>query len=228
MLFLLLACTDERGPRDPSDVVELDGYVYAGPTDPDVQLTGGTLTFTPEGAEPIAAEQPFVDDYPGYWRADVPASVPYSLRIVGNTGYPAVWRGTAPAADGSWFSGALFGADTDQVDTFLAGLELPTTITPAPLGEGEFAHVWGYPWVAEGWDCALVSVNGEPAICYLQDPTTGYTSRVDAGPFTYFVSLNLLPGEVVVDSGIGGAETYMAEGGDMVFAFWFSATGEGI
>lgn len=227
MILLLLACTDERGPRDPSDPVEFDGYVFAGPTDQETQLTGGTVVFTPDGGEPVEAEQPYVDDYPGYWRADLPAGVPYSLRIVGNTGYPAVWRGTAPQADGSWFSGALFGADTDQVDTFLDSLDLPVTVSVQPLGEGAFAHLWGYPWDAEGWDCALVTVNGVRPLCYLQDPTTGFTSRVDSGPLSYFVALNLPPGAVVVDSGLGGQETYVAEGGDMVYAFWFTTGGEG-
>ncbi len=225
--MFLLACTDERGPRDPSDVVEYDGYLFAGPTDQEVQLTGGSVVFTPDEGEAVEAEQPFVDDYPGYWRASLPPSAPFALRIVGNTGYPAVWRGVSPGADGSWFSGALFGGDTEQVDAFLGALDLPATITVAPLNEGAYAHVWGYPWVAAGWDCALVTVNGARPLCYLQDPETGFVSRVDSGAFTYFVGLNVPPGAVVVDSGIGGVETYVAEGGDMVYAFWFSVTGEG-
>lgn len=225
MWLLLLACADERGPRDPADVVEYDGYVFAGPTDTELQLTGGSMVFTPDEGDVVEATQPFVDDFPGYWRAELPPGTPYTLRIVGDTGYPAVWRGTSPGADGSWFSGALFGADTDQVDAFLEGLDLPVSVVAEPLAGASVAHLWGYPWDAEGWDCGLLTVNGARPVCYLQDPSSGFTTRVESGPLTWFVALNLPPGEVTVDDGQGASETYVAEAGDMVYAFWFSGGG---
>lgn len=222
-MWFLLACGDARGPRDPSDTVEYSGYVLSGPTDTETLLTDGTATFTPDEGEAVEAEQPY-EDYPGYWSAELPTGTPFTLRLAGSGAYPSVWRGRAPGADGTWFSGALFGAERTQVDTFLAGLDVPLGSSPAALGEGEVAHLWGYPWSAEGWDCALLTVNGEPALCYFQDPDTGSLTRVQQGAFTWFVALNLEPGGVVVDSGVGGAETYQVAGGDMVYAFWLTAT----
>lgn len=226
MFFFLLACADERGPRPATDPVEYDGYIYAGPTDTETLLDAGRIEFLPEGADtPILATQPF-EEVPGYWRANLPAGSPFTLHVVGSTGYTALWHGTAPTNSGSWFTGALFGADVTQVDAFFTSLPLPINITPQYLGDGQIAHLWGYPWIADGWDCALITVNEVHPLCYLQDPETGQTTRVESGPLTYFVALNLLPGPVVVDSGIGGTETYQVEGGDLVYAFWFSATGE--
>lgn len=221
MLWILLACDDERGPREPSAVVEYDGYVYAGPTSQDTFFESGTMEFQVDEGETVAAEQPYAD-VPSYWRADLPSGAGYTLRLANDDSYPAVWRGQAPVNDGAWFSGALFGADRAQVDEFLAGLDTPVGTNPRSLADGQVAHLWGVPWVAEGWDCGLVRVNGAPPLCYLQDETTGALTRVESGPLTWFVALNLEGGSATVEDGTGAVEVYPFQGGDMVYAFWFS------
>lgn len=222
LLLLLLAvvgCATERGPRAGSDVVEYDGYVFRGPTSAnDDLLAEGAVVFTVDG-EVVEAAQPY-SDYPGYWRANLAAGAPFDLRITGPDAWPAVWAGAAPSADGSWFSGALFGADVTQVSEFAATLAAPGH-EAMDVADTSVVHLIGSAWDGEDWDCAQLTVNGAPAICYLQDPDTNTVEVVTSGPLTFFVSLGLDAGPVTLDSGLGGAYTWPAEGGDVVFAFWF-------
>lgn len=226
MVWLLLACAAERGPRDASDTVEYDGYVYQGPNaSAETLLASGELRFELDDGEPVEAAQPYAEDYPGYWRAELPASAPFTLRIAADGAYPAVWRGVAPAADGAWFSGALFGGSTAEVDAWFAAFALPDAVRLQSLADGEVVHVWGAPWDADAWDCAAVRVADEPVYCFAQDAATGLVIPVESGPFTWFLAVNLQPGELVVDSGLGGRETYVARGGELVYAFWFLGEG---
>lgn len=225
MLLLLLACGTERGPREAGEVVSLAGYVYEGPSaSSETVLAEGALTFQLDDGTVADAVQPY-EDYPGYWAASLPASTGYSLRVEADGAYPAVWRGRSPAADGTWFSGALFGAAVAEVDTWLAAFSLAAGLPMEALVNGEVAHVWGTAWDAEAWSCQSVRVNGEPVTCFVQDAVTGLVVPVQTGSFSWFLAPDQPPGEIVVDSGLGGVETYTAEGGDLVYAFWF--VGEG-
>jgi len=224
MVWLLLACDDERGPREPSAVVEYDGYLYAGPTSQETFFEQGEVVFAVDEGEEVQAEQPY-EDIPSYWRADLPAGAGYTLRLVNEDSYPAVWRGHAPVNDGAWFSGALFGAERAQVDELLAALDTPVGESARSLADGGVAHLWGAPWDAEGWDCANVRVNGVPPLCYLIDESTGALTRVESGDFSWFFALNLQGGEATVEDGAGASEVYSFEGGDMVYALWYASGG---
>lgn len=222
MLWFLLACGSERGPRDPGDVVEYDGYLYAGPdASSETLLATGTVRFRLDGGAEVLAEQPFAEDSPGYWRAELPASTPFALRVESEGAYPAVWRGVSPAADGSWYSGALFGGSKAEVDAWFATFGIGVD----PVAWGQSVQVWGAPWDAEAWDCAAVRVNGAPVACFAQDAATGTTVPVQSGAFTWFVATGLEPGGTLVESGLGGQELYDAVAGDLVYAFWFLGEG---
>lgn len=213
-LWMLAACVDERGPRPAEDEVEYAGYLYQGPdVSEETRLAEGSVQFLPDGADAeIDALQPY-EDYPGYWSVTLPAAVGYTLRIEAESAYPAVWAGTAPANDGSWFGGALFGGDAAQVDDFLASLGLAV--------EAETVTVIGSPWDAEAWDCAAVTISGAAPSCFLQDPETGLLSEVREGALTWFVETGVPAGDVTLDSGLGGVHTWPTIAGDIVYAFWF-------
>src|SRR5688500_5137103 len=120
----LLACESARGPREASEVVDYTGWIYAGPTSQEATFAGGAATFTfddPE-VEPVEAEEPYPDDYPGYWNAEVPGGERYTLRLEQEGYYPAIWRGTTPTNPGGWFAGALVAGEIEQVDSFLGSL----------------------------------------------------------------------------------------------------------
>ena len=40
------------------------------------------------------------------------------------------------------------------------------------------------------------------------------------GPFSLLYAFDLEPGEVVLEDGFGGGETWTAEAGDLVMAWW--------
>lgn len=217
--LLLLACASERGPRAGDGVAEFDGYIFRGPSAAEEQVldTGEVVFHTADGD--LAAEQPF-EDYPGYWRVDIPVGVPYELTLRADDAWPVRWAGTAPGGDGAWFSGALFAGDLTLVDELLSTLGPPGHESMDPA-DTSVTHVVGSAWDAEAWDCARLRVNDAPATCYAVDAETGIAVEVTEGPLSYFVSLGLPAGPVTVDSGLGGVHTYAAEGGEIVYAFWF-------
>lgn len=219
--LLLCACADERGPRAGSDTVSFSGWIYpdAVAVDEGEPLSDAQVAFTPEGAEPVEATQPYAD-YPGYWAVDLPASAPVTIRITSDAAYPAVWAADAPAANGQWLAGTLFGADRAWIEAFFAevaeaaGVELPAL-------DGDRAHVWGAPLDGSAWDCAALRVAGVQPVCLGTDED-GATVVVDAGPFGSFFAFGVPAGTVPVEAP-GFAEVYEAEGGDVVHAFWLVA-----
>lgn len=223
-LVVLLAvggCASERGPRPAEELVTWSGYVLGGPasTEEDVLAEGAVEFLTGEG-EGVAAEAPYAD-YPGYWTVDLPPGIPVDVRVEAEGAWPALWAATTPSADASWFLGALFGARADSLEAFLAAMPTPPTLPDVDLDDPSQTHLIGSAWDGEAWDCAALTVNGEPPLCWLYDEETGAALLVDEGPVTWFAALHLTPGEVTLDSGIGGAHTWTAAGGEMVYAFWF-------
>lgn len=225
--LLFAACESERDTRPAADEVAFSGWVFESPasTEDDAVLGDGTLTFQLDGEdEPVEAEQPY-EDYPGYWTATLPAKAPFTLRIEGDGLHPSVWAGDAPGADGSWFAGTLFGAETSFVDDWFAALAEAEGFTVQPLGT-DVVHVWGQPLDGSVWDCAAVRVAGTRPRCYAVDDT-GAMTPVDAGPFDWFFAFDLPPGDVEVDSGLGAVEVYPTTGGELVWAFWFATDADG-
>jgi hypothetical protein len=225
ILPLLLACADERGPREADDPVLFYGYVYqhAIVDDSDVPpVTDATITFSPEGEDPVAATQS--TDREGVWSATLPPGKAMSVRIEGEGMYPSVFAGTSPDATAIWFNGAIFGSEQGFVDAWLAELDVPEGVTAAPP-DADTVDVWGYPLDGQVWDCADVRVNGAPPLCYYKDDT-GTLVRADAGPIDAFYAFGLPPGDIVVESGLGGEQHYATTGGEMVYAWWFQGAPE--
>ncbi len=216
LVSLLPGCGYERGVREAPEEVEYGGWVYLGPPSSEVVLADGPLTFSFAEAEPVVAEQPY-DGYPGYWLATLPPGEPFQLRLEGEGAYPTVWAGDTPGANGSWLAGALFAGEKAYIDELIAGLDLPLA-RPGALADGAI-HLWGLPNDGTAWDCAAVRVQDTQPVCFVFDDE-GVMSRVESGPFDWFFAFDLAPGDVVLDDGTGPIETWTAEPGDLVMAFW--------
>lgn len=210
----------ERGFRgaDTGDVT-FEGYVYESPDVGDeTTLDSGYLGFTPDGGSLVLGEQLY-ESYPAYWTVTLPPSTDFTLRMEAPDAWPTLWRGRSPETSGIWYNGALFAADTAFMESWIAELDLPIMTDVADLGDGAVAHLWGSPG-EDGWECADVRVNGEPALCFLSNED-GSISRVTEGDFTWFMAFNLEPGAVTVESGLGASSTYDVPGGVWIFAFYF-------
>ena len=164
----------------------------------------------------MEGSQPY-EDYPGYFVVTLPQSVPVEVRVEAPGAFPALWAGWTPAAPGNWLAGTLFGGDPAYMADLWVGLGFPDAA--ASLAGGEVVHVWGSPYDA-GWDCAAVLVGGAPPRCFAFSDD-GTVAEVTEGEFDYFVAFDLPPGDVVVDSGLGGVHTYPATGGEVVMAHFF-------
>lgn len=226
MILTLLACEGifeiggERGPQEPDgEPISWSGYVYRSPeAGEETQLESGSVWFSPDDGEAVEAEQLY-DDYPGYWSVEIDPEVPVQIRLETETAWPTVWRATTPGAGASWLSGALFAADMEYMDAWVATLPGTGFASPGDLADGEVAHLWGSPYDS-GWDAADVRVNGEPADCFTV-ADDGTLERVTSGELDYFTAFDLEPGEVTVESGLGGSETWNVSGGEWIFAFFF-------
>ena len=182
-------------------------------------FTGGTVTFTLDGTE-YAAEEPY-DGYPGYWLAadPLPPSTPFQLDIAGADSYPTVWAGDTPSANGYWLPGYLFAMPPDYWDGLVDGLGLTGGQRPDDVTDGA-VHLWGLP-LDDDWACEDILVNGEAPRCYtLSDD--GVLEAVDEGPVDWFFAFDLEPGDVVLDDGQGGGETWTVEAGSIVMALWLA------
>jgi hypothetical protein len=170
------------------------------------------------------AEQPFPDQYPGYWGIEVPPDTPFQLTLQGDGYYPAIWAGMTPSTPGSWFSGALFAAETDYIDS------LAQTLAPEapPLSEGG-VQLWGVPLDPEAWDCAKISIQdatGTKSVsCFTLSEDGATLTPITTGSLNWFYAAGLEPGEILLDSGIGGSYTYSAIDGSIVMAIWFVGGG---
>lgn len=215
-MWWIFDCSPQRGIQPAEEEVTYGGYVYASPDTEGELLEVGKLEYTLPGPVLKPAEQPYPDDYPGYWWALLPASSPFELRITGEGLYPTLWAGQVPASDASWFSGTLFGGQKEWIDDLFAQVAPDA----GKLSEGAI-HLWGIPYDPEAWRCEQVRVQAAPVLCFALDPETGTLLPVEQGSFDWFFAVDLEEGEVEVDSGIGGTYRYTALPGDLVMALWF-------
>lgn len=248
LLLLLTGCsvTDAwLAPGDDGDgLVSLAGYVYSSPfpESTDAIITGDAQVefFDLDGGSLAVAEEPFADDYPGYWRARLPPDTDYQLRIDGGEGTrPALWRGVSPPSSGFWPAtapvleadqrAAVFGWDAALVDEFFASVGESEAISVDDLDDGESSHLWGGPAnpdAVRGDSLRVVDGDGDEVAvyAYVIDPATLTLSRTSGSPVHYFVALNLAPGDisVAIDGADGGVAeaTWRAEGGEVI-APWF-------
>lgn len=218
MLLLLLACGSERGVREAPTEVSYGGWIYDGPSAEGV-FTGGDATFQFED-EAIAAEEPY-EGYPGYWMPEdpLPPDAPFQLTLSGAGSYTTAWAGDTPSANGYWLPGYLFAMPPDYWEGLVEGLGLPTGQRPDGVDEGG-VHLWGLP-LDEDWQCEDLLVNGEAPRCYAISDD-GVLSAVDEGPIDWFFAFDLEPGEVVLDDGLGGGETWTVDAGTIVMALWLA------
>ncbi len=216
-MWLLAACTSATST---ADTVAWAGWVYTdGQTVEEAKITDGAVTVWPEPPAAdgqIAAAQPY-PDYPGYWSADVPPSTPVNVRITAPNTRPTVWAGDTPAADGSWFSGALFGAsDRWLEDVFDALLVNGDEWVAVPL-RGDVL-VLGQP-VNDEVLCEDLLVDGVHPSCW-RVGDDGAPEAVQTGPVTWFAA-SAAPGAVELQLG-ASVETWYADGGDVVMAWYLS------
>ncbi len=227
-LLGLWACSDERGVQPAEAEVGYAGYVFASPElDADgagAVLSAGEVAFTvlsgERSGEEIAASQPY-PAYPGWWAASLPAGGTFALRVAGEGMYPARWLGVAPQADGGWYTGALTGAEPGWFDALFLAAD-----PSARLPSAGAIHLWGVPSDPENWDCAAVTVQAQPVRCFVLSEDGATLTPVAEGAFDWFFALDLAPGAVLLDSGLGWEASYTAEAGDVVMALWLRGVAE--
>ncbi len=230
MIALLAGCTLSFGAADDDEgTVHWSGFVYASPdTSTGATLGGEAMVVAPDALddegepEPIVAEEPYADDYPGYYDASVPPEARVAVHLDGGDAYPTLWRGITPARNGRWLTGALFAADRAYTASLMAALPLPLGDSPGDLDAGKRVHLWGSPLDA-GWDCAAVRVAAVVPTCFVVGED-GSINRVADGEFDWFFAFNLEPGDILLESGLGAEETYSAEAGTFVMAHYFLGT----
>lgn len=226
VIALLAGCTISLGGADDdADTVHWSGFVYASPDTQNGGVLGDkAMTVLPDGdgAEAITADEPYADDYPGYYDASVPPDSKVTVQLNGGDAYPTVWRGTTPSRNGRWLSGALFGADREYIAKVIAALPLPIGVSPSDLDKKSVVHVWGSPLDA-GWDCASVRVAGQSALCFAV-ADDGSITRVADGEFDWFFAFDIPVGEIVIESGLGAEESYSADAGTFIMAHYFLGT----
>ncbi len=235
-LSLFVACAgvqfgaSGRDERPPSDVVRWAGYVFRSGegTEGEDLLVDGTLTFTVAAdAVPVEAELPYPDDYPGYWSVELPAAAPLTVRIEGPGLVPSVWAADAPANDGSWAAGSLFGADQAWLVSLFEGFGETTGGASVPL-DATSAWAWGFWRDGARGDCAGVRVAGAAVACVGTDEA-GALVPVTEGPFTAWFATGLAPGtvelEVVEEDVTVLTESWPLSGGDVGVAGWMAPAG---
>jgi hypothetical protein len=183
---LLLGCGGESSDDSAAaDEVTWGGFVYVGSgTEKDDRFSTGTITlweepFEESGAE-VAMEQPYYDNYPGFWQVVAPPQRSVNLRI-SNEGWEApdsgsdsgaadtgtvpmvevrstVWAGNTPRADGNWLGGALFAATDDWIEALFEAVGEDGDVYVTAVDE-PWVRVIGAPADA-GWDCAELQIAG--------------------------------------------------------------------
>lgn len=221
-VFLLFACGVAREERPPSDVVAWRGYVFRSPVSTDAEdlLVSGVVTVTPAGGEPVAAEQPYPEEYPGYWSVELPAGVPVDLDIEGEGLVPSRWSADAPASDGAWSPGALFGMERAWVDSTFAQVGEAAGASVPPLDDSR-AFGWAFRRDGPGGACEALTFGGAAPVCLVTDDQ-GELNVVTTGEWSqaFALDLPLGPVELAVDGRV--LESYEARGGDVVVAGWIA------
>lgn len=217
LLTLLAACEEAAAP---SDEVSWSGWVYVDQDDEHV-LTEGAAEFWPEGAEePVAAEQPYIDDYPGYWEVFLSPGVPANVHLTGAAERGTWWAGDAPTARGNWFGGALFAVTDAWLRDVFDALGEDEDAWLAASAEG--VVVLGYPADSE-LGCAQLTVGAEVPLCWSVDEAGVIAPAAADTAVTWFLAL-AEPGEVVV--GMAGAEErWTAEAGEVILPWYLSGGG---
>ena len=222
VLTVLLACGVAREERAASDIVTWRGYVFRSPVVEDGEdvLSDGTITVSPLGGDAIPAEQPFPDEYPGYWSVELPAGAAVRIDIEGEGLYPSRWAADAPSNDGSWSTGSVFGMERAWADATFAGVGELATVEVPPL-DATRTHAWAFRRDGAGGVCEDLTIGGVAPVCLLADEA-GELSVVTEGVWSQAFVFGLAPGPVELAVGGRVLETYVATGGDVVVAGWIA------
>ena len=226
MLLLTLSACDVLTPyleevrETPTEVLYGGSVVQGAPVGENLLLEAGSVTFFDLSGEVLAeAEQPYASNL-GYWRAKVPVSTPYILRIEAEDSYPSIWRDTTPGQAGLWFTGALFSWPHAQVDPFFESLSENLSIEIADLKTEDVVHLWGQvlnPEAATISDWLVRDSDGKrPEVYGFAIQEDGSMVQTEEAPIDYFFAFNLTPGDIEV-AGVN----YSAEAGDLISAWWF-------
>jgi hypothetical protein len=225
LLFVLSACELltpylEEVREEPTEVYYGGNVVQGAPNGENDLLESGLLAFWDLQGDLLAeAEQPYAAS-PGYWRAQLPISEPFLLRIEAEDSYPALWRFLSPAQTGLWFTGALFSWPHAQVDPFFEALGETLDVEIADLKTKEVVHLWGQvqnPEDASLGDWLVRDGEGKRPIVYAFEITEdGTLVETEQAPIHYFFAFNLSPGDIEV-AGVN----YAAQPGDLISAWWY-------
>jgi hypothetical protein len=225
LLFILSACEVltpylEEVREPPTEVLYGGSVLQGAPISENVLLETGAVTFFDLSGEVLAeAEQPYPSNL-GYWRASLPVSKAYALRIEAEDSYPSVWRATTPDQTGLWFTGALFSWPYAQVDPFFESLSESLSLEIADLKTEDVVHLWGQvlnPEVATIGDWLVRDADGKrPEVYGFAIQEDGALVQTEVAPIHYFFAFNLSPGNIEV-AGVN----YIAEAGDLITAWWY-------
>lgn len=229
MLVLFTGCIAlSVGDEEPTEV-SIQGWVYDSPLsgEGEVVSTGSVTYFDSNLVELVEAEQPFAD-YPGYWRATLPADEEYTVVIDGGEGYhPAIWKGRSPTGDALSFP--VFGFRSDQVDPFFEELEAAITVD-IHVGTEDLVHLWGSPMDPESVSGAEIAVyNNEAArgVVAFTINDEGILEQTLDAPVHHFFAFNLEPGETSVvfeQDGVVSEESYVAGPGEIIAPWYFEGS----
>ena len=223
-MFLLLGCLTT--PTGTSDEVTVQGWIYDSPLAGEGEVVStGTVTYLDQAlVEMASADQPFAN-YPGYWRATLPAGDEYTAVVDGGEGYhPAVWKGRAPTGDGLLFP--TFGWRAEHVDPFFEGLEEGIGLD-IHVGTDALVHLWGATYDRDSIhadDIAVLANGGAAGVLAFTVEDGVLVEAEPDGPVDYFFAFNMEPGEITVvldQDGVVTEEFYDALAGDIVAAWYF-------
>lgn len=253
LLILLAGCEYLEEQRETPAFVYYGGTVLSDPADSSALLTDGELRFRDDAGEVFVdddgepldeAERPYADSSPGYWRAQVPADVPFQLTVApAADGYPAVFRGRTPSGDGVWFTSFVFSWPQIALDEHVASMGEQLGAEPTVLSESGLVHLWGSFYLPEAAPGDLVVTDGAGNVVDVhywvvvdedtddQDDETlaafapgavdpELIEPATAAPVTWFTAFDLEPGEITITSG-ELSETYTAEAGSVVTPAFF-------
>jgi len=225
-MLLLTGCVSLTPSTEAPTEVSVQGWISQSPlaAEDEVMATGEVTYFDLNLIELTAAEQPF-QNYPGYWRATLPADEEYNLVVDGGDGYyPALYRGRAPTGDALSFP--IFGFNAAQIDPFFESLEEVIGVD-IHIGTEDLVHVWGTvdpDYAVAGSEIAVYSNDAAVGVFPFFINDDGVLEQSVDDDADYFFAFNLAPGRVTVafeEDGVVTEERYDCLGGEIVSAAYF-------
>ncbi|MFH1467458.1 MAG: hypothetical protein ABIO70_23945 [Pseudomonadota bacterium] len=214
---------------DEGGLVSWSGAVLDGPSADAGVFSGGDLTaWGLDGVQVAEGEEPWADS-PGTWRLKVPPEQPVAIHLAGEGMLPSVWRGTTPAGQGYWYTGALFAYEQATWRPFFEQFDGQHGLSVTALEDG-VCWAWFAPDEPEAWAGARVKLSdGEGAteeyLAYTLDDD-GILVEPLGGPLDHLFAFDLAPGHITLSvqtvDGRAMRETWPCWAGEIVTG-WFLA-----